>query len=146
LNATHLNSAARLRLCLLSCLAWLAGCADGGPPRYPVDGQVLYGGQALAEALVIFHPKRQTPPGQPKPTGITDGEGRFQLTTLQSHDGAPEGDYAITIELRELQQMGEEATRSGRNLLPHRYAKSDTSPLSCTVKRGPNEIALRIEK
>ena len=126
---------------LVGAAALLAGC--GGEQRLvcvPVQGQMLYNEQPLAEAMVVFHPLGDQLKTAPKPQAQTDSEGKFQLTTLGLNDGAPWGEYAITVELRELIQVGEEATRNGRNLLPAQYAKPESTPLRYTVVRGNNEI------
>lgn len=118
----------------------LAGCGgQPGPVCHPVRGQVRWNGQPLAEALVIFHP----PLGGPavsKPFAHTDSLGNFSLTTLQSGDGAPAGEYAITVELRELRLVGEEAVRDGGNLLPARYASPEESSLRHVVVEGENIV------
>jgi hypothetical protein len=69
-----------------------------------------------------------------------DAEGRFQLTTFDSGDGAPAGRYKITVELRAARQVGEELVRDGPNTLPVRYASADTSPLEREVVAGENEV------
>lgn len=133
--------------CLLIGLAVLAGCSDSSSAPHPVQGQVLLGDQPLAEAIVIFHPQQETLPGQPKPLGISDAEGKFQLTTLQSHDGAPAGEYRVTVELRQERFSGEELTRDGSNLLPAAYARPETTPFKATVSSGDNVLPpLRLEK
>src|SRR5262245_25757066 len=93
---------ARAALAPLSagCLL-LASCGPGRPPVYPVRGQILDGdNKPAADALVIFHPVNPAPAGAPKPTGRTDERGHFTLTTHDKGDGAPEGEYAVTVEWR----------------------------------------------
>jgi hypothetical protein len=133
-------------LVMAAALAVLTGCSRSDA-RYAVHGRVLSGAKPIAEAMVVFHPQFETPPGQPKPLGITDAEGKFQLTTLQANDGALPGDYRITVELREEHPSGEEITRDGRNLLPARYAKPETTPFQTTVTRGSDVLPpLVVEK
>jgi hypothetical protein len=122
-------------------LLLLTSCS-GSAARYPVQGQVLVGDQPVADAMVVFHPQFETPPGQPKPLGITDAEGKFQLTTLQANDGALPGDYRITVELRQERLSGEELVRDGPNLLPAKYAKAETTPFAFTVGKQTNEVPL----
>jgi hypothetical protein len=106
-----------------------------------VRGQILRDNQPLVEALVVFHPQFDVPSGQPKPLGITDAEGRFQLTTLHSNDGAFAGNYRITVEQRQERLSGEEITRDGPNLLPDKYARSETTPFQFTVTSGENTVS-----
>ncbi|MGI8979797.1 MAG: hypothetical protein ACR2FY_11285 [Pirellulaceae bacterium] len=130
-------------LCLSVSLSFLflAGCGGKTGPRcHPVEGRVLYQNQPLAEAMVVFHPL--IPPSEkvPQPIGNTDAAGRFEMTTLKSGDGAPAGEYAITIELREPRQIGEEVVRDGPNLLPPKYASPRDTPLRYKVVPGKNEV------
>lgn len=119
----------------------IGGCTPQDAVRcQPVRGQVLFDGQALAEAVVVFHSKAETKTTLPKSLAYTDAQGRFELTTLKSNDGAPVGDYAITVELNEPRQVGEELVRDGRNLLPERYGHPDSSGFSYRVVEGGNDV------
>ena len=71
---------------------------------------------------------------------IAKADGTFDLTTYHSGDGAPPGEYAITVELRGLVTGGEEPVRTGPNTLPAKYAKPESSALKYTVVEGENEI------
>jgi hypothetical protein len=119
----------------------LPGCGgETGPTCHPVAGKVLYQNQPLAEAMVVFHPLTTPLEKFPQPMGTTTADGRFVMTTFQSGDGAPEGEYAITIELREPRQIGEEVVRDGLNLLPPKYASHKDTPLRHKVIPGKNEV------
>lgn len=126
---------------MLSLCAVLVGCSQpDGPTRYPVTGQVLYQGQPVAEARVVFHPQAEQEAELPKPQAETDADGRFRLTTLKPGDGALPGLYAITVELRQLRTIGEETVRDGRNLLPARYSDPAKSDLTYEVQPSANEL------
>jgi hypothetical protein len=117
---------------------FLAGCSgQREEPVYPARGQVLLEGRPLADALVALH--RLDGEGRSL-TARTDPLGRFELTTHRPGDGAPIGQYAATVEYRELVQEGDEPMRGGRNLLPARYADPATSGLRCEVRAGTNEL------
>ena len=103
-------------------------------------GQVVYQNQPLAEAMVVFHPLATPSEKFPQPMGTTTADGRFVTTTFKSGDGAPEGEYAITIELREPRQIGEEIVRDGPNLLPAKYASAPETPLRFKVQPGKNQV------
>ncbi|MGD9721962.1 MAG: hypothetical protein AB7O59_10390 [Pirellulales bacterium] len=122
-------------------LTLAAGCRQpAGPVCFPVSGQVLKNGRPLAEALVAFHPVAQAEDVFPKPSAVTDAEGRFRLMTFTADDGAPAGRYAITVELRATRQVGEELVRDGPNTLPKRYASPQTSQLEYEVVAGENAV------
>src|SRR5690349_9544651 len=100
------------RVWLVAC-AILAGCSsESRPICHPVRGVVTMGGKPVAEAMVAFHPTTATA-DSPRPLATTDAQGAFSLTTYERNDGAPEGEYAITIELRAPRQVGEEIVRDG---------------------------------
>src|SRR4051812_41924457 len=86
----------------LLLLALPAGCATADRvPLHPVRGQVLYNGSPVKGALVVLHPREAQPGCVQKPIAYTDAEGRFTLMTERPGDGAPVGDYVMTVELRE---------------------------------------------
>jgi hypothetical protein len=97
-------------------------------------------GKPLAESVVVLHRIGGDVEGNQKPMAIAKPDGTFELTTYHSGDGAPPGEYAITVELRGLVTGGEEPVRTGPNTLPAKYAKPESSGLKCTVVEGENEI------
>ena len=129
------------RCLVLSRTLLLSGCGgETGPRCHPVEGKVLYQNQPLAEGMVVFHPLANPSESYPQPIGTTDAAGRFVLTTFKSGDGAPAGEYAITIELREPRQIGEDVVREGPNLLPPKYASLKETPLRHKVVAGKNSV------
>ena len=91
--------------------------------------------------MIVFHPLAPPERPFPKPFGCCDAQGRFQLMTFETGDGAPAGRYAITVELRALRRLGEEVVRDGANTLPARYGLPDTSKLEFEVVAGDNEVS-----
>ena len=80
---------------LLTCLA---GC--GGPRKaavYPVAGTLTVGGRPAANAMVAFHPLDQV--GSPTALAVasTGLDGTYRLRTYAAGDGAPAGEYAVTV-------------------------------------------------
>jgi hypothetical protein len=118
------------------------GCSSdkNAPVCHPVHGTVTSKGRPLPEAQIVLHPVGGDVAGNQKPTAIVKSDGTFELTTYHAGDGAPLGEYAITVELRALQTGGEEAVRSGPNTLRAKYAKPATSGVKYTVADGDNQI------
>src|SRR5438552_412895 len=83
-------------LLLALVLAGGVGCSRK-QTCYPVRGRVLYKGQPVAGAFVIFYPKQDTGSTTITAAGTTDAEGWFFLSTFDSDDGAPAGEYDVTI-------------------------------------------------
>ena len=74
------------------------GCNAGdggskGPPVYPVTGVVKLKGQPVAGADITFNLKD----GSGSSFGRTDANGKYELTTRKSNDGALPGDYLVSI-------------------------------------------------
>jgi hypothetical protein len=115
-----------LRVGFALTLVVLAGC--GGkkfPKAYPVKGKILVNSQPAKECQIALH---RTSPGDPAfpatPSAVTDDKGEFQLTSYTSNDGAPEGEYIVTIEWRDKSglTMGE---YEGPDQLGGAYAKAE---------------------
>jgi hypothetical protein len=69
------------------------GCGLTAKP-VKVEGIVTQDGKPIQNAMVVFHPEG----GGRSATGLTDSEGVFQLTTINTGDGAMPGAYKVTVE------------------------------------------------
>jgi hypothetical protein len=130
----------RFALALLPALALAAGC--GGEKElkvHPVTGKVSFQGKPAAGANVVLHPKSESIPKNVVPSATVKDDGTFQITTYQSGDGAPPGDYTATIEWHKM-ITDEGGSGRGPNVLPPQYADAKSSPVSVTVKEGSNDI------
>lgn len=143
---------------LLRCLAVvvgslvLAGCgAEEGLPVYPVSGQVFVQGKPAEGALVIFYPiDPQTHDAEkfpPRPSGLVEADGTFQLTTSEPKDGARVGEYDVTIVWFKNASTeesafagGGESRRPSRDALKGKYAQPKTSGLKASIANQPNEL------
>src|SRR5262245_40432993 len=88
---------------LLAAAATTAGCGPGKPPAVPVKGKVTFRkATAPGGALVVFHPKHPAFEKRVggKPFARVKEDGTFTLTTFQPDDGAPEGEYGVTVDWR----------------------------------------------
>jgi hypothetical protein len=129
---------------LLTLLTACAACSGGG--LNPVTGKVTVKGEPAKGAVVIFHPKRDGFDAQ-RPSGVADETGAFKLMTGKK-DGAPAGDYVVTITWpEEPAAKGKSKVISTDSNLPDivdrlkgRYGDSSTSKLTATVKSGTNTI------
>ena len=130
---------------LVAALSLFAtGCSDAAPPEtavHPARGSVLFRGKPISGGAIYLHPVLSASQAVPKPHARVAPDGTFQLSTYREHDGAPPGEYAVTVELRALKAVGEEEVREGKHLLPARYARPETSGLTQQVSAGPNRLA-----
>jgi hypothetical protein len=129
-------------LVVLTLAALCPACSSGRKPVHPARGQVLVKGRPATRAQITFHPVDETGPAIVRPVGSVDDKGNFTLTSYKEGDGAPEGEYRVTVQWFL-------ATRTGHpggddtvavNYLPERYGRADTSGLRVTINKGDNEL------
>jgi len=130
---------------VLAAVAAFAGCSEGGSglkvPVFPVKGSVEFDGEPASGAFVVFHPKTPAKPGEesPRSTAQVQTDGTFEVTTASQADGAPAGDYAVTVLWTKPIKQGND-TVAGPNVIPPIYSSPDSTPLSVTIKDAPNQI------
>lgn len=129
-------------------LATLSGCGYNTQHGYikhdeelfPVTGRVLFEGQPAKNATVIFHRKRSANDnGMAKPSanaplnprGECNDQGEFEIFTYAADDGAPAGDYQVTVSWRDPEGTGRE--ENFPELLPRHYLDPGSSGLMATV-------------
>ena len=145
-----------LKVMLMGLLAFTVGCSGSmGPPPVPVSGKVTLGGSPVEGATVTF----LSTTGGRSASGKTGSDGSFQLSTINTNDGARPGEYTVTIAKIESKLKGSEtdvekgeygddygaqmaAAASGdmskvqKNELPDKYSKPGESGLNRTVVKG----------
>src|SRR5262245_50879289 len=96
-------AALALRVAVALTVVALASCGGGKYPKvYPVKGKILVNGAPAKECQIYFRRTSAGGPASPvTPNALTAENGEFQLTTYTPDDGAPEGEYAVTIEWRD---------------------------------------------
>ena len=129
----------------LGLLVLALGCVAEDSDRlevYPVTGEVFVKGQPAEGASVIFYSQSPAPEGKkmPVPAGVTDANGEFQLTSYETEDGAPAGDYRVAIIWNEPPPPDFSGVFEPKDRLGGRYASPDTSKLTATVEEGPTEV------
>lgn len=116
-----------------------SGCGRAEVPVFPVTGKVVVDGQPAAGAEVTFHPRKAPDAKVPLPVAVAEADGTFHPSTRLAHDGAPAGDYDLTVVWRKSTVVqGEEI--AGPDLLLGKYADPAASGLKATVGEGPNEL------
>ncbi|MEX0791589.1 MAG: hypothetical protein WD045_00530 [Pirellulaceae bacterium] len=69
-----------------------------GVPTFPVTGHVIIDGEPVEGANVKFTPIAEVgSPDALTANGISGADGSFELSTYVNGDGAPAGEYAVTI-------------------------------------------------
>lgn len=87
---------------VVTLLALAVGCGppdEVRPPLEPAQGSLLINDQPAEGALLVFHRVGEATfdARGTRPTATVDAEGNFALTTYQEGDGAPAGEYQVTI-------------------------------------------------
>lgn len=126
---------------LAIALLTMVGCSEAPPDRtpvFPVKGSITFKGQPISGALVALHP--QTPiAGTPNPRANVGKDGAFEVSTYVTADGAPEGEYVLTVLWYKPIKQGTDVI-SGPNVIPAKYANPNTSDLKVSVKPGDNAV------
>ncbi len=132
----------------LFTLVLTVGCGGSGrPPAIPAGGKVTYKQTTVpVGALVVFHPASFDIEKQigGKPVGKVRADGTFTLTTYEEGDGAPEGEYGVTIDWRgepkpsklSLTSEGNEGLGSGPPRLNPKYSNPQQPFTKVVVKKG----------
>jgi hypothetical protein len=121
---------------LVSLGASACGSDDNRKPTFPVTGSLLIDQKPGEHATVIFHPVSNEPGEVVKPRGKVRNDGTFTLTTYAENDGAPVGEYQVTVELWLAGRPDEGPT----SRLPAKLAKPESSGLKATIKNEPNAL------
>jgi len=142
----------------------LFGCNSEGPSKgpavYPVEGVVKLKGQPIAGADIVFSQKE----GNSSSFGRTDASGHYQLTTRKSNDGAPAGDYLVSISKtdepppsaakyvsQEDKNYNPYVGKAGpaqpppKSGIPAQYSDAKTSGLTARVIEGKNDIPFELK-
>lgn len=130
---------------LWMCVPLLNGCGPSGPETAAVTGLVTYNGQPLPDAAVVF-----TPPNGRPASGVTNGEGRFQLSTFGENDGALIGKHTVTITANAsyVPSMWPDppAPPPKGPKIPTKYGSPSESGLDADVKPdGPNDFTFELK-
>src|SRR5262249_40201826 len=115
----------------------------------PVEGTLKMNGKPLANVQVEFLPEANGP----RSVGVTDPEGKYQLTTDDNRPGALVGTHRVV--LNDLQIYDDKPLAPGEKMkrdivpvrsprFPARYSNAGNTPLKKEVKSSPNTIDLEV--
>jgi hypothetical protein len=103
---------------------------------------VLVDGQPAADARVVFYSTAPAGPDlkTPTPAGTTDANGEFRLESFEAGDGAPIGEYTVTIVWPETPPPNFRGIFEAKDRLGGRYTSPESSKLTAKVEKGGGEI------
>ena len=117
----------------------LSSCGRGDrKPVFPVNGSVFYQGRPAENARVVFHLGRDPNAHGLRPQAVVGADGAFHLTTYTDHDGAPAGEYFVTVYAPAAGP--DDDTTVHPDLFGNRYADPRTTPLTANVP--PRSVTL----
>lgn len=149
MNSFHVK---RIAIPILTLLGLTAGCSQSSnqKPVYPVNGHVTFEGKPVTRATILF---ASVDGGDRalQPNATTDEQGNYTLTSYKSNDGAPEGEFIVSIfwpgprSKKSSSPSPDPEEESEKNLLgpdrlKGRYYPLLKSPLRATVKQGQNNV------
>ena len=128
----------------LVCALSGVGCGSKFKTTYPARGQVLWNGKPVAGVKVVLIDEDKE--HVIRPSGTTDDDGRFFLSTYSNGDGAPAGSYAAMIVTPLPEPKGQAGSQQPAkpppptSKVPVRYSKAETSGLTVVVEPKDNEL------
>lgn len=131
-----------LTVICLGMLACVVGCSSEEEPyRKPtsgVTGQIMVDGTAVptAEPLKIdCHSVAGVDQKHPTfSSALTGEDGKFQISTYETGDGVPPGEYTLTFMWGKMNIIA--ASYGGPDRLKKKYSDPKTSEVQFTVKEG----------
>ena len=117
-------------------------------PVFPASGKILNQGKPLAGVILLFHSSDVNQ--KIKSQATTDDDGKFVTTTFKTADGAPEGDYIITLVVpsnesdstREDAATEKQFRKEGPVRFPSKYQNPTTSPLKVKVIKNQSDLGI----
>jgi hypothetical protein len=140
-----------LETCVLLAATTLVLSACGRQAHreyFPVEGILMVDGSPAANASVAFHPLNSDKNASCA-VGRTDHNGKFRLTTNSTSDGAPLGDYAVTVVWIDETISRDECEDENpliHDQLKGYYAHAELTELRATVRPSGNLFCLHTRR
>jgi hypothetical protein len=101
---------------------------------------VTYKGKPLAGAMITLVPTDASFPNSVRPSATSKDDGSFVLGTYSTGDGAPAATYKATV--LHFPVVGtKEYPSPGRNDLPAKYGRAETTDLTVVVAPDQPELS-----
>ncbi|MHB0960886.1 MAG: hypothetical protein ACYC6N_27935 [Pirellulaceae bacterium] len=122
----------------LGLITLLNGCgdADWQAKTYPAHGRITVNGEPPVGAVVELRSTGEIPDVRnSRPWAVVQDGGFYTLSTYETGDGAPAGDYRLIIKW-----PPDVSQPSFADRLKGAYANAERSPWSVTISAGDNEL------
>lgn len=131
---------------MLAVTAW-GGCNSknyDAVETFPVTGTLQVNGVPAQGAEVRFWPNSEQPGLKYPiaPSGKVDASGRYQLTSYEGPDGAPPGDYSVTVSWPDpdWRPPGGGMPPPPPDRLMGKFSNRDKAVMEFTVVEGDNQV------
>lgn len=125
----------------------LTGCSDHLPPTgppmatpYHVHGKITLADQTPLRGGVIYFTPTEVVTEDDRvryeAASLVDAQGKYKLGFNGDQAGAPAGEYKVSIQPRDYQELPHSNSRQ----IPARYRNSANTPFKVTVKEGNNAL------
>jgi hypothetical protein len=123
--------------------ALTTGCGKGPPAGpnlatpYRVQGQIQFANGTPLRGGIIYFTPLETKAGRKvryEGAGLIDRQGKYKIGFGGDDAGVPAGEYKVTIEPREYQEL----PNSNSDRIPKRYRGKSDTPLTVTVEEKEN--------
>ena len=137
IHAMHHHQGLGFISVVVACVA-VSGCGERWEAEtHPASGRVSINGKPASGSLVQLHAVGQQPDERnSRPWGLVKDDGTFTLSTYETGDGAPVGDYMVTITWPDDPSVPSMSDRLG-----FKYARPDQSRWKVTIREGRNALA-----
>jgi hypothetical protein len=144
MDRTPLQKFSWMSCCLLFVIAIGCGEKSDRIEVFPAHGKVTFNGQPVDGARVVYYPKVAEVDGlkMPTPAATTDAAGEYDLESYDPADGAPSGEYTVTVVWPEPPPPNAEelGVYDQKDRLQNRFADQAKSGLTATVPEGGGEL------
>ena len=122
-------------------LILLAGCRDAPRETHPVTGKLTIRGKPAEAADLRFYEISGQAAEMARPYARTDEHGRFTVSTYGMHDGAPAGEYQVSVSWKgPLRGISPDQRDAMPERLPPRYGDAAASGIQVRVTPGDNRL------
>lgn len=127
-----------LPLLAITCGLVCCGCGgeDWQAPTHPASGRITINGEPPVGAVVELHAVGGKPDVRnSRPWAVVRDDGSYSLTTYERGDGAPAGQYAVTVKWPPDVSQPSLADR-----LSGAYSQAERSRWTVTITEGANDL------
>lgn len=143
LSPFHPTSYRLLAGVLFASMAILVtSCGGGRKSCYPVSGTILVDGKPAADCMIQFYSADEADhdgPNRVLPLAMADENGKFKISTFESNDGAPAGEYEVTFTWRVRSGLLKNQF-DGPDRLKGKYATKELSKIKVMIEKKAQEL------